>query len=251
MDVLSNGGKMKCVAYVSRVPLKDRSIRMPTGLSDIVRVSSKHNPESKITGIISYREGQYLQVLEGPHAEVDKLMAKIASDPRHEDIWIFLDQNVTERSFNTWGVSVFDFVDQSAFFDTFIENNSALLSSFNEQHTKRIQPFFDIKKSDTAVQKNYKGRNLKLLAWPDLNHESNPQLIMDLCVKLTKKPYPFDALVNSGEFGSLDQVTKMIVGFELSGILDVTDAQPLDEQKVSEKKPNKFYGAIKKFLGMR
>ena len=76
-------------------------------------------------------------------------------------------------------------------------------------------------------------------------------MVMDLCVKLTKKPYPFDALVDSGEFGSLDQVTKMIVGFEQSGILNVTDAQPLDEQKVSEKKPNKFYGAIKRFLGMR
>ncbi|MGP9544297.1 BLUF domain-containing protein [Psychrobacter sp. AOP7-B1-25] len=242
---------MKCVAYVSRVPIQDRSIRMPTGLSDIITVSSKHNPESQITGIISYREGQYLQVLEGPSAEVDKLMAKIASDPRHEDIWVFLDQNVTERSFKNWGVSVFDFVDQSTFFDTFIENNSALLNGFNEQHTKRIQPFFDIKKSDTVLQKDYKGRSLKLLAWPDLNHESNPQLIIALCVKLTNKPYPFDALISSGEFGPLDQVTKMISGFELSGILDVTDVQPLDEKKVSEKKPNKFYGAIKKFLGMR
>lgn len=251
MDVLSNGGKMKCVAYVSRAPIKDRSVRMPAGLSDIVRVSSKHNPELQITGIISYREGQYLQVLEGPYAAVDKLMAKITSDPRHEDIWVFLEKNVTERSFDNWGVSVFDFVDKGTFFDTFIENNSAVLNGFDELQTKRIQPFFDTKKSNNASKKDYQGKSLKLLAWPDLNHESNPQMVMDLCVKLTKKPYPFDALVDSGEFGSLDQVTKMIVGFEQSGILNVIDVQPLDEQKVSEKKPNKFYGAIKRFLGMR
>ncbi|MCG3808270.1 MULTISPECIES: BLUF domain-containing protein [Psychrobacter] len=80
---------MKCIAYVSRVPISDRTIRMPTGLSDIVSVSRKHNPKSQITGIISYREGQYLQVLEGPYLEVDKLMSKIASDPRHEDLWVF------------------------------------------------------------------------------------------------------------------------------------------------------------------
>lgn len=97
----------------------------------------------------------------------------------------------------------------------------------------------------------YKGKSLKLLAWPDLNHVSNPQMIMDLCVKLTKKPYPFDTLVASGEFGSSPQVTEIINGFDQSGILSVTETQPLDEPKVNEKKPNKFYGAIKKFLGMR
>ena len=242
---------MKCIAYVSRVPIKDRSIRMPTGLSDIVRVASKHNPELQITGIISYREGQYLQVLEGPSAEVDKLMTKIGSDPRHEDIWVFLDKNVTERSFSNWGVSVFNFVDQGAFFDTFIEKNSAVLNSFDEHYTRRIQPFFDTKKPEAILQETYEGKSLKLLAWPDLNNESQPQMIMNLCVKLTKKPYPFDALVASGEFGSSSQVTQMIKGFEQAGILSVTDTQLLDEQKVNEKKPNKFYGAIKKFLGMR
>ena len=243
---------MKCIAYVSRVPIKDRSIRMPTGLSDIVRVASKHNPELQITGIISYREGQYLQVLEGPSAEVNKLMTKIGSDPRHEDIWVFLDKSVTERSFSNWGVSVFNFVDQGAFFDTFIEKNNAILNSFDEQHTRRIQPFFDTKKSEAILQETYEGKSLKLLAWPDLNNESQPQMIMNLCVKLTKKPYPFDALVASGEFGSFPQVTQMIKGFEQADILSVTtDTQPLDEQKVNEKNPNKFYGAIKKFLGMR
>ncbi len=107
---------MKCIAYVSRVPIKDRSIRMPSGLSDIISVSSKHNPQSHITGIISYREGQYLQVLEGPDIEVDRLMAKISSDTRHENIWVFLNKSVTERSFRNWGISVFDFVDQGHFF---------------------------------------------------------------------------------------------------------------------------------------
>lgn len=67
---------MKCIAYVSRVPISERSIRMPTGLLDIVRISREHNPKLQITGIISYRQGQYLQVLEGPKSEVDNLMKK-------------------------------------------------------------------------------------------------------------------------------------------------------------------------------
>jgi len=76
-------------------------------------------------------------------------------------------------------------------------------------------------------------------------------MIMNLCIKLTKKPYPFNFLVDSGEFGTHQQVTQMVRGFEKSGILSVTDGEPLEEKVVSKKKPSKFYGAIKKFLGMR
>ena len=242
---------MKSIAYVSRAPISDRSIRMPNGLSDIISASRKHNPKSQITGIISYREGQYLQVLEGPSAEIDKLMAKIVADPRHEDIWVFFDARVIKRSFDNWGVSVFNFVDQGTFFDTFIENNRAILDDFDEEQTKRIQTFIDIKKSDTVPEDHYQNKNLRLLAWPDLNTVSQPQMVMDLCIKLTKKPYPFEALVNSGEFGTSQQVTQIIRDFEQLGILNITEAAPLEEQTIIAKKPNKFYGAIKKFLGMR
>ena len=241
---------MKCIAYVSRAPISDRSIRLPTGLSDIIRISRNKNLKSQITGIISYRDGQYLQVLEGHDLEVDKLMSKIASDPRHEDLWVFLDVRVAKRSFPNWGVSVFDFVDQGSFFNAFIENNSAVLNSFDEYQQKRIQPFIDIKKSDTVPENYYEGKNLRLLAWPDLNNESEPQMIMNLCVKLTKKPYPFSALVSSGEFGTHHQVTQIIREFERLGLLSVTEAEPINEQTINEKKSNKFYGAIKKFLGM-
>lgn len=242
---------MKCIAYVSRTPASDRSVRMPTGLSDIISVSRQHNPESQITGIISYRDGQYLQVIEGPSNEVDKLMTKISGDPRHEDLWVFLNAPITERSFNNWGVSVFNFVDQSELFDTFIESNLAVLSGFDEHQKSRIQPFIDMKKSDAFVGQYYEDKSLRLLAWPDLNTVSQPQMIMNLCIKLTKKPYPFNELITSGEFGTAAQVTEIITEFDQLGILSVTEFEPLNEQTVSEKKPNKFYGAIKKFLGMR
>lgn len=242
---------MKCIAYVSKALNCNRNTSIPTGLSDIVRISRNKNPKSQITGIISYREGQYLQVLEGPYLEVDKLMSKIAADPRHGDIWVFLDVHIAKRSFPNWCVSVFDFVDQGPLFDVFIENNSAALNSFSEFQQKRIQPFIDMKKSDTVSEKNYEGKDLRLLAWPDLNNESNPQMTMNLCIKLTKKPYPFNLLANSGEFGNRYQVTQILREFDRLGLLSVTEAAPIHEQTVNEKKPNKFYGAIKKFLGMR
>lgn len=265
MNVSSSGDQMKCIAYVSRVSISDRSIRMPSGLSDIVKISRKNNPRSTITGIISYRDGQYLQVLEGPSLEVDQLMAKIATDPRHEDLWVFMDTDITERTFHNWGVSIFDFVDQGSFFDAFIEKNSDVFDRFNEYQKNRIQPFIDIKKPDTIPENFYENKDLRLMAWPDLNNESQPQMIMNLCIRLTKKPYPFNALVSSGEFGTHDEVTQTIKEFDRLGLLSVTVHEPLDEPTeaaptetapaetapaADEKKPNRFYGAIKKFLGM-
>lgn len=158
---------------------------------------------------------------------------------------------IAQRSFFNWGVNIFDFVEQDSLFNAFIEKNGSTLNNFNEYQRSLIKPFIDIEKSDTVSDTYYQGKNLRLLAWPDLNNESNPQMIMSLCIKLTKKPYPFDFLVDSGEFGTPQQVTQIVKEFERSGILSVTEAEPVVETVVNKKKPNKFYGAIKKFLGMR
>lgn len=242
---------MKCVAYVSKAPINQRGIRLPVGMSDIVKIARKFNSTLDITGIIAYRQGQYFQVLEGPTIEVDSLMSKISKDPRHDDIWIFLDVPITERSFPTWGVSVFDFVDQGSIFKKFIHNNRHMLDNLSESQRLRIQPFIDLNVITTEFGQNYQGKNLRLLAWPDLNRVKQPQMIISLCVKLTKKPYPFDRLVDEGEFGSYEELTKIIREFEVMGILSVTKPEPLQQQIVPQKKkPNNFYGAIKRFLGM-
>ena len=247
---------MKCIAYVSRTTANDRGIHLPTGLSEIVLISRKRNPASQITGIISYRQGQFFQVLEGPHIEIDNLMEKIKSDPRHEDLWVFLNVRVDKRSFDSWGVSVFDFIDQGPIFKQFVEDNQGVLHAFTEPQKKRIQPFIDIEKNAGEKEYNYQSKYLRLIAWPDLNQTSQPQLIMNLCIKLTKKPYPFDSLVTSGEFGNYEQVTQIIKDFELMGILTVTKPEPELETKsiepavIQTAKPNKFYSAVKRFLGM-
>ena len=244
---------MKCVAYVSKAPINERGIHLPIGMSDVVAVSRKFNPAAHITGIISYRQGQYFQVLEGSYHDIDNLMLKISADTRHEDIWVFIDVPISERCFPNWGVSVFDFVDQGPFFKKFIESNRNKIDDFTEQQKERIQIFIDLKEKNLKDEKNYDGKNLRLLAWPDLNSVSQPQMIMDLCVKMTKKPYPFDSLVNDGEFGTHKQVTDIIKKFETLGILKVSEPEPKlsNETVIQTKKPNKFYGAIKRFLGVK
>ncbi|MGP4789358.1 BLUF domain-containing protein [Psychrobacter sp. 1Y11] len=255
MPYLSEGN-MKCIAYVSRTTANERGITLPAGLSNIVQMSRKRNPAAQITGILSYRHGQYVQVLEGPAIEIDNLMAKVAADPRHRDLWVFVSEQVTNRSFDSWRVSVFDFIDQGPIFKTFIEHHQQTLSTFTDEQKRRLQDFITLDKTNTVATHHYDGKHLRLLAWPDLNRTDQPQLIMSLCVKLTKSPYPFDSLVTSGEFGTYQQITDIIKDFESTGILTVSEPaintapKPAKRQETPTKKPSRFYGAIKRFLGM-
>lgn len=245
---------MKCIAYVSQTPISERGINLPIGMSGIVKVSRKFNPTAQITGIISYRQEQYFQVLEGPDQEVDNLMLKIAADNRHENVWIFLDSPISERCFPSWEVNIFDFVAQSPFLKEFIRSNQSRLSHFTDQQKQILRLFIDIDESATENANSYEGKSLRLLAWPDLNSVRQPQDIINLCIKLTKKPYPFDKLVNEGEFGTRQQLIETIKKFETSGILTITEleSQPelIKEQVIKTKKSKSFYGAIKRFLGM-
>lgn len=242
---------MRCVAYVSKSPMGEDSIRLPVEMSNIIRVSRKFNLSAQITGRITYRKGQYFQIIEGPYHEINTLFERIAADTRHKDIWVLIDKPISERCFPDWGIGAFDFSDQSAFFKKFVENNKQQISGFSEQQKQRIHLFIDLEAADSKNEAVYDGKQLRLLAWPDIDDFSQSQVI-GLCVKLTKQPYAFDSLVSEGEFGSYHQITEMIRGFENTGILTIIEPSPSSAiaSIVQPKKPSKFYSAIKRFLKM-
>jgi len=242
---------MKCIAYFSKAPLTKRGICLPIGLSDIVKASNR-NAKSKMTGFLCYRQGYYFQVIEGPHEEVEQLALKISTDSRHSDPCIFINQRINKRCFTEWRVSVFDLIDQSQLFKQFIKIYKIEVANFTEQQKLGIQKFYDLK--NLSYSKNYEGKNLRLIAWPDLNHISHSQIVIDLCVKLTKKSYPFNQLLDNEQFGTRDQVNAVLNQFQNLGILTVTEPDVLKKQEIGivhTKTPSSFFGAIKKFLGMR
>ena len=247
---------MRCIAYVSRAHINDYGISRPKGLSEIVTSSCRFNPLYDVTGIISYRRGQYFQVLEGPDHKINSLLLKISIDSRHKDMWVFLDMPITKRCFDHWGVSVFDYVDQKPFFEEFIRSNHNIINGFTNEQRERVKDFIKIEESKDELNNDYNGKLLRLKAWPDLNNISQPQAVIGLCIKLTKKPYPFDKLVNDSELGSYEQLVKTIKYFETLSILSISEQVPkiqadiLEKQSIEPVKPNKFYGAIKRFLGI-
>lgn len=75
------------------------------GISDILEEARVFNKENDITGMLLYRKGVFLQILEGNRDTVLNLYGRIASDLRHEGIKTLIKQNENERIFKDWSMS--------------------------------------------------------------------------------------------------------------------------------------------------
>ncbi len=77
-------------------------------LLDLLTHSRENNTRTGVTGILLYRRGTFLQVLEGPREQVDALYAVIARDPRHRDVSTVLAEDRRERRFPDWTMGFAD-----------------------------------------------------------------------------------------------------------------------------------------------
>ncbi len=79
----------------------------PFGDDDLVallRQSREKNQRLDITGLLLYKEGSFMQALEGPREAVLGVMASIQADKRHHRIHILLQQDQPQRDFAGWSM---------------------------------------------------------------------------------------------------------------------------------------------------
>jgi hypothetical protein len=113
----------------------------------IIEWSQRSNVERHITGVLVFGSGVFFQWIEGPPAEVEKLIACLHGDPRHYDI-VALDRSVErrERLYPNWemervGTDDIRAVLEDALESAEEENNIATL--------KRILKHLDVEPLDT------------------------------------------------------------------------------------------------------
>lgn len=90
--------KLLRVVYVSNA-VANLSQRM---IYDIEKISVKNNKISDITGILTYKENTFMQFLEGPELNLQRLFAKLKKDPRHTNIDVLRKTYIQERQFSYW-----------------------------------------------------------------------------------------------------------------------------------------------------
>jgi hypothetical protein len=73
-------------------------------LLDLLEKAREKNYRLGITGLLLYRDGDFIQLLEGDKAAVENLYATINADPRHSQATILLEEPTDQRLFNDWSM---------------------------------------------------------------------------------------------------------------------------------------------------
>lgn len=71
-------------------------------LAELLAVSRAGNTARGITGMLLYRDGEFVQILEGARSQVEELMQAIGRDERHTDVRVLLEEPLHERRFAEW-----------------------------------------------------------------------------------------------------------------------------------------------------
>lgn len=79
-------------------------------LKAILTKARDKNKQKDITGMLLYRNGFFVQALEGDRETVTETFDIIKDDPRHRNILVLYKNKISERSFEDWsmGFNVID-----------------------------------------------------------------------------------------------------------------------------------------------
>lgn len=74
----------------------------------LLKDSRERNTKRGITGVLLYKDGNFLHAIEGEQAEVEALSAKIRTDPRHTGVIVLLRGPIAERQFQDYSMAFYD-----------------------------------------------------------------------------------------------------------------------------------------------
>ena len=115
-----------------------------TELGDILKISQVNNRRDKITGMLLYGNGNFLQLLEGEEDMVQQTYDRISTDERHKSITHVAGGELAERNFPEWamGYKAIDSLNLSTFKGTVnLDGGSAITNPNNHIAIKILNAF--------------------------------------------------------------------------------------------------------------
>ncbi|GGK96957.1 hypothetical protein JOE58_003256 [Curtobacterium luteum] len=98
-------------------------------LASLLDQSRRSNEREDVTGVLLFRNGYFLQLLEGPDAAVRAKLDRIKHDDRHAKVRVILEDHVEERQFPEWTMGFpaadADLVDVPGYRSTFEDLDAA------------------------------------------------------------------------------------------------------------------------------
>jgi len=76
-----------------------------TKLIELLSQARAKNGRLGISGMLLYKDGNFLQVIEGDEVVVRQLFESISQDVRHQNILVIDENTITERQFGNWSMA--------------------------------------------------------------------------------------------------------------------------------------------------
>jgi len=73
-------------------------------IQHVLQVARRNNRQLDVTGCLLYSGRYFAQVLEGRKEQVQPLARRIASDPRHRNVRILLENHRIDRQYGGWSM---------------------------------------------------------------------------------------------------------------------------------------------------
>jgi hypothetical protein len=96
--------QLHTILYLSTAAVKFT----PEMLEDLLQQSRMKNAAHGITGLLLYRDGCFMQLIQGPVEAVRSLYASILRDPRHTEITTLQDERCNRPDFPDWSMGFRD-----------------------------------------------------------------------------------------------------------------------------------------------
>lgn len=92
---------LKFVSYIS----SQSRIMTKQSIEDFLFQVRDKNKQLAITGILLLIQGKFVQYIEGPAEEIDKVYESISKDKRHTEMIMLDSGSLTERQFKDWSMA--------------------------------------------------------------------------------------------------------------------------------------------------
>lgn len=89
---------MERIIYISTA----RAVPDSATVENILCSSRRNNRRDGLTGLLVVGGKRFLQVIEGPRAQIASTYVRIKADPRHDDLIELSRRPITRRAFGDW-----------------------------------------------------------------------------------------------------------------------------------------------------
>ncbi|WP_367107288.1 BLUF domain-containing protein [uncultured Psychrobacter sp.] len=73
--------------------------------NEILKQAQENNTANGITGMLIFNKNYFLQTIEGPRAQINRLLYSLLADQRHHDLQVIDTHEITSRKWAKWSMN--------------------------------------------------------------------------------------------------------------------------------------------------